>query len=119
MRPPVRLPPPPAPRSLHVEGAQGIPGPPGPQGEPGPAGPQGPPGLPGAAPQAFEFEFSPADFDGAGNLVVTHWLGYRPAGVHVEDSGGNDIEGEVTYVDANSVSLRFLGFTFSGRVRLS
>lgn len=100
-------------------GPQGPPGLNGADGADGEDGEPGPPGAPGSAPQSFVMDFQAVDFDGGGYLTVVHNLGYEPAGIFVEDSGGNDAEGEVVHDSTLQLRLRFNGFTFGGRVRLS
>lgn len=50
--------------------------------------------------------------------LIQHGLGFTPAGVQVTDMSGNEIRGEVTYPDANSIQIEFAQPT-AGRVRLS
>lgn len=94
-------------------GPEGPEGPAGPQGETGPAGPQGPPGESG---QSW-FPHSqgiPSD-----TWIITHNLGYRPAGVHVEDSGGNDhVPASIDHPDLNTTVLYF-AYEFGGNANLS
>jgi hypothetical protein len=49
--------------------------------------------------------------------TITHNLGYYP-GVNVVDSAGTEVEGEVTYLDANTVRVNFSA-GFSGKAYLS
>ena len=39
--------------------------------------------------------------------TVTHNLGYRPPGVHIEDAAGNDMNGNVTHVSDNQLQISF------------
>lgn len=81
-------------------------------------GPQGAPGEAGQPGGYYQHDFQAADFvDGV--LTVVHNLGYRPGGIFVEDSLGNDVEGTVDHVDATTTTFYFNGFTFGGRVLLS
>ena len=85
----------------------GIAGPQGKQGEPGG---DGPPGAPGAT---FVFEqMAPSAV-----WTIAHGLGYQPA-VTVVDSGGSVVEGEVDYLDADTVILTFSA-AFGGVAYLS
>ena len=49
--------------------------------------------------------------------TITHGLGYQPA-VTVVDSGGDEVEGAVTFTDANTVVLTFTA-AFTGTAYLS
>lgn len=80
-------------------------------GETGPAGPAGPSGSSTAA-------YTHTQASPSATWVITHNLGYRPAGVHVEDSGGSDVEGDVTHDSVNQLTLTF-GASFSGVAYLS
>lgn len=83
----------------------------GPQGPQGPAGPSGEQGLSGGS-------FTWAQSTPSATWIIAHSLGYRPAGVRVIDSAGNDVEGAVSYPDANTVVITF-GGPFSGTAYLS
>lgn len=88
-----------------------IPGPPGPQ---GPQGEQGEPGAPGSAPQAYNhIQGTPAAV-----WAISHGLGYNPAGIIVVDSGGSEVEGIVSYIDINNLTITFLS-SFGGDAYLS
>jgi hypothetical protein len=53
------------------------------------------------------------------NLVtIVHGLPFQPAGVRCTDFDGNDVTGEVTYPNAQSINVQF-NQPFSGRIRLS
>lgn len=39
--------------------------------------------------------------------AVVHNLGYRPAGIHIEDGAGNDMNGNVTHVSDNQLTISF------------
>ncbi len=91
-----------------------VPGPPGPPGNDGAPGIQGPPGAPGSAPQAYVHDQAVPAFV----WVVTHSLGYQPAGVMVMDSAGTVIEGDITYDSATQITLTFTT-SFAGKAYLS
>jgi len=92
----------------------GIQGPEGPASTvPGPPGAQGPPGTPGSAPQAYVHDqVTPSN-----TWTVVHNLGYYP-NVAVVDSGGDQVQGLVTYADVNTVVITFNGI-FGGKAYLS
>lgn len=50
--------------------------------------------------------------------VITHNLGYQPGGIEVTDSGGDSVEGDVTFVNANVLTIAF-GAAFAGTAFLS
>jgi hypothetical protein len=84
------------------------------QGPEGPAGPAGPTGSTGTSGGSYEYsQGSPA-----ATWSIAHDLGYRPAGVRVIDSAGNDVEGVVSYPDDDRVTITF-GGPFSGTAYLS
>lgn len=84
------------------------------RGLPGIQGPQGPPGAAGAAPQSFtHIQGTPS-----AEWVIIHNLGYRPGGVHVTNSAGDDVEGDVHHDSLNQLTIRF-GAPFSGSAYLS
>lgn len=90
----------------------GIAGPQGPAGE-STVGPEGPPGPPGEG--AFVYthdQLVPSD-----TWTIAHGLGGYP-GVNVVDSAGTQVEGGVTYLDANTVVVSFSA-AFSGTAHLS
>lgn len=72
---------------------------PGPQGAPGPAGPEGPAGPAGAG----SFVHNQAGADTA--WVIHHDLNGFPSVRTFED--GSEVEGDVTYPDANTVQVSF------------
>lgn len=72
----------------------------------GPAGPQGPPG-----PGDKNFVLA---FTNQASVTVAHNLGKRPA-VAVEDSAGDEVEGDVSYLDLNTISVNFSA-SFTGRI---
>lgn len=109
----VKVTPAPAP-VVKITTARGLPGVPGADGAPGEPGPQGEPGAPGAAPQAYTH----TQGDPLAVWTVEHNLGYRPGGVLVVDSGGSEVEGIVSHVDANTLTITFLA-AFGGFAYLS
>lgn len=93
-------------------------GPPGPKGEPGPAGPVGEPGEPGPVgppgpPSNFhEFRFaSPAKL-----WTIRHGLAAYPV-VTLVDLNGDQIDGDVSYLDKDTVAVAF-ALPFAGMARL-
>lgn len=102
--------------ALYKAGGVGATGPQGDQGEQGPpgsgTGPQGPPGPPGSNFTYVHNQASPASV-----WSIMHNLGGYP-NVTVEDSGGNEVSGDITYVDANNIVLSF-NASFSGQAFLS
>jgi hypothetical protein len=74
-------------------------------------GPQGPPGTSGGS---FTFTQSSA----SSVWLITHDLGYYPAGVMVVDSAGTEVEGEISYPAPNQVQITF-AVPFSGKAYLS
>jgi hypothetical protein len=94
-------------------GVQGPEGPEGPTGPTGPTGPQGPAGAPGSAPQAYTHD----QVTPASTWTIVHSLGYHP-NVAVVDSAGDGVEGLVTYVDVNTVTVEF-NAAFGGKAYLS
>lgn len=94
-----------------VQGPKGETGPTGPKGDTGETGatgatgatgPQGPTGPAGPSGTYFLFE---QQTDSA-SWVVNHNLGYRPA-VTVQDYGKITIEGDINYINANSLNITF------------
>lgn len=88
----------------------GPPGPQGPQGEPGPIGP------PGNSENAISYvhqQMSPDEV-----WTIAHNLNFYPGGILVQDAAGTTFEGEVEYLDSNTVRLSFLA-GFSGTAYLS
>jgi hypothetical protein len=80
-------------------------------GVPGPPGPAGPPGTSGGS---FTYEQMTASTV----WLITHTLGYRPAGVVTVDSAGTQVEGIVSYPADNQVRIDF-SVPFAGRAYLS
>lgn len=93
-------------------GAQGVQGPQGIQGLQGVQGPQGLQGPPGT-----DFSYVHVQANASVLWTIQHNSGKNPS-VTVVDSGGTHIEGEVAYVDTNSLTITFLGAT-SGRAYLN
>jgi hypothetical protein len=83
----------------------------GPQGPAGPSGTQGQQGLSGGS-------FTHDQGSPSAAWIIVHNLGYRPGGVVVVDSAGNELEGAVSYPDVNTVKIEF-GGPFSGTAYLS
>lgn len=50
--------------------------------------------------------------------TIVHGLGYRPAGIHVEDTSGMQWDGRVVYLDADSLTIEF-NAAFAGKAFLS
>lgn len=81
----------------------------------GPAGPPGPTGPPGESNQTVAYEH---DQQIASNFwQINHNLGWYP-NVTVVDSAGTIYEGEIDYVNVNSLILTFSA-GFSGKAYLS
>lgn len=100
---------------LAAAGPQGATGPIGPVGPTGPTGPQGPKGDKGDAGLTLVYVHTQ-------NAVSTTWtvahnLGVFP-NVTTVDSAGTQIEGDVTYVSANTLNISF-AYAFSGKAYLS
>jgi hypothetical protein len=106
-----------------VEIATGPQGPVGPEGPTGPVstvpGPQGPTGPQGPSGESVERTVMIPQPDPSNIWIVQHNLGYYPAGIRVLDSADTEIEGDVEYLDANTIRLTFLIGAFSGKVYLS
>ena len=89
----------PLPVSVAYAASQGLAGPPGTQGPQGVPGPQGPPGSTGST---FTYiQASPSN-----TWHIAHNLGRYPS-VTVVDSSGDVVEGDVDYVDANTLVATF------------
>jgi hypothetical protein len=91
----------------------------GPEGPPGPVGPQGQQGPPGSVGGVYRhIQGSPAAV-----WIVNHNLGYFPGGIAARDSGGELHEGQVEYLDADTVRLSFFvqgqPVAFSGEAFIS
>lgn len=50
--------------------------------------------------------------------TINHKLGFKPGGVQVTDSGGNDWVGEVDHLDANNLTVTFTA-PFAGTAFIS
>jgi hypothetical protein len=85
-------------------------GPPGDKGDQGDPGIQGPPGLSGGS---YAHDQSTA----SAIWSITHNLGYKP-NVSIVDSAGSQVEGDVVYLDLNSLEVHF-AFAFGGWAYLS
>lgn len=92
------------------DGADGQDGQPGADGQPGPPGE---PGTPGGGPQSYIHDQGAA----ASTWVIAHNLGFYP-NVAVVDSGGNEVEGLVRYIDVNNLEIDFTT-PFGGKAFLS
>lgn len=90
-------------------GPLGEPGPAGPTGATGPAGPLGPPG-PGGSFTEFRFA-SPSML-----WVIKHSLAAYPV-VTLVDLNNDEIDGDVSYVDLDTVTVAF-ALPFAGAARL-
>lgn len=91
---------------------QGLPG------APGPAGPQGLPGPPGPSGDAALY-YTHTQGSPTTTWVINHNLGYRPAGILVEDSAGSENEpSDVEHVDTTTTILHF-AYAFGGTAILS
>jgi hypothetical protein len=87
------------------QGPAGPAGAPGVDGAPGPAGPPGPAGT-------ADLHYSHLQASAAATWVVTHNLGKYPS-VQVFDSAGDEVEGLVTQVSPNQLTINFSA-AFSG-----
>ena len=92
-------------------GPAGPAGPPGPVGETGPAGPAGPPGTGGDTTFTQHFA-APSTL-----WTVIHNLGAQPA-VTVVDLNGDVIGADVSFLDLNTVAVRF-AMPFAGTALLN
>ena len=95
-----------------AEGGRGPAGPVG-TGVPGPPGPTGPAGLSGAAAASYEHVQNAV----SDTWTIVHNLGFRP-NVTTFDSGGSVVEGDVSYLDLNTVIVRFTS-AFAGGAYIS
>jgi hypothetical protein len=85
-----------------ITGPQGPRGLAGPAGAQGPAGPAGPEGAAGSGDKSYtHHQLAPSTV-----WTVAHNLGKYPA-VEVVDSGGTVVEGDIAYLDANTLTLTF------------
>lgn len=91
-----------------LQGPQGQLGPAGPTGDTGDTGPSGPPGG-----SSFDYTFAiPATV-----WTITHNLNTHAYNVVTFDLDGNETEGEVAHIDANTVEIRWY-YPESGLARL-
>lgn len=84
----------------------------GPAGSQGPTGPQGPPGTGGGGGSYTHAQAVPDTV-----WTVAHGLGFYP-NVTVVDSSGRQVDGDVEYLDGDTVRLTFTA-AFSGVAYLS
>jgi hypothetical protein len=77
------------------------------------SGPAGPPGDLDVEVAYVHVQESPSAI-----WTINHPLTYEPAGIYVEDTSGNDIEGLVEYVSPGVITITFSA-AFSGRAYLS
>lgn len=82
--------------------------------EQGPVGPQGVPGPPGPA-GGVSFHYVQAQPSAA--WTIAHNLGRYPS-VTIVDTAGDQVSADVTYVDANTVTVSF-GFPTTGAAYLN
>lgn len=79
----------------------------------------GPPGPPGPAGGTYRHVQSVP----ASTWTINHNLGFRPGGVYVQDSGGDQQVGRVTHLSADTLQIEFFGAgvpaSFSGEAFLS
>lgn len=78
----------------------------------GMTGPQGPPGPAGANGSGGDLNFTFTQAIAAASWVINHNLGKFPS-VSVVDSGGSWVIGDVSYTNANSLTVTF-GAAFTG-----
>ena len=97
----------------HPSPLQGIQGPTGPQGPQGIQGIQGPVGPSGEG----DLNYTHNQPNPSAEWTITHNLGKFPS-VSVADSGGNQWQTEVDYVDENTCIVRFSS-AFSGKAYLN
>lgn len=100
-----------------LESLQGPEGPPGPQGPEGPQGAQGPQGPPGPIGDLDNVAAVVEQTEPSALWVIHHNLGFHPNAT-VIDSGGNEIDGDIDYVDNNILTLSFTS-PFGGTAYLS
>lgn len=72
---------------------------------PGIPGPQGDDGEDGTGGGASAYVHTQENPDTV--WTITHNLGYRPAGVFVEDTAGANVEGDIDYVSADQLTVTF------------
>lgn len=81
-------------RTLIVQAPAGLPG------------PQGPPGPPGPPSPSVGGTYEHQQMVAAATWSITHNLGFRPQ-VSTFDTSADEIEGEVTHIDVNSLTVDF------------
>ncbi len=101
--------------SAGITGPQGGPGPTGTTGATGPAGPVGPAGP--ASPGGADFYHVHVQDNPLATWTVPHMLNGYPQ-VAIVDNTDDQIEGDVSYVDANTVLVEF-GTIITGKAFLS
>lgn len=84
---------------------------------PGPAGPMGPAGPQGPAGASGDLYYVHAQVSASATWTITHSLG-KYASVTVVDSGQNIVEGDVQYIDTDSLVVAF-SVPFSGNAYLN
>lgn len=88
-------------------------------GQMGPKGPAGPQGIPGVPATFIELSaYTHIQETPAIEWIVTHNLGFLPAGVHIQDTSGTKIEGDVSYVSSTVIVFTFSA-PFAGLCYLS
>lgn len=105
-------------------GAQGPEGPEGPQGPQGFEGPQGPQGIPGEqgpkgdkGDPGEDLNYLHTQSVASDEWTINHNLGKYPS-VTVIDSAGDEVVGEIEYIDTNNLKIKFAG-GFSGKATLN
>lgn len=93
------------------QGVQGIQGPEGPEGDVGPQGPQGEPGVDG------DKHYSHEQMVASATWTINHGLEKYPS-VTVVTSGGDEVEGDVSYPSLNIVTVTFTS-AFGGKAYLN
>lgn len=91
----------------------GVRGSKGDKGDQGDQGPQGPQGVPGSG----DFSYVHDQMIPSATWTIVHGLNGYP-NITVVDSSGREVVGEVTYVDANTISVQFAS-SFGGKAYLS
>lgn len=100
-----------------LQGVAGPTGPLGPAGSTGPAGPTGATGPVGPTGPSGDLSFQYAQGPASAIWMVTHNLGKFPS-VTVVDSAGEEVEGDVQYLDNNNLRLVFSA-AFTGNAYLN
>lgn len=89
----------------------------GPPGPPGPSGPEGSPGEKGDPGAEIVFRFVHQQVLPEAIWTIPHNLDGYPT-LNVVDTAGSLVEGDVTYVDSNTITVSFSG-AFAGFAYLS